>query len=79
VAPKKANVSIRRRKQFALLQPGGRVRIDLGLILKDTPAGGRLEPSGSFNVMFTHRVKVAAVEEIDSELRGWMRAAYDGA
>ncbi len=47
-APKKANVSVRRRRQFALIQPGTRTRVDLGLILTREPAG-RLEASGSFN------------------------------
>jgi hypothetical protein len=43
VAPKKANASLRRRKQFALIQPSTRTRIDLGLILKDRQPDGRLE------------------------------------
>jgi hypothetical protein len=79
VAPKKANVSLRRRRQFALLQPSTKTRIDLGLILKDRPASGRLEPSGSFNAMFTHRVKIAGPDDIDAELRAWIKDAYDGA
>lgn len=78
LAPKKANVSVRRRKQFALLQPGAG-RIDLGLILKDTPPAGRLEAAGSFNAMFTHRVRVASAGEIDAELRGWLTSAYGAA
>ena len=48
LAPKKANVSVRRRRQFALLQPSTPTRLDLGLILKDVPPAGRLEASGSF-------------------------------
>jgi hypothetical protein len=78
LAPKKANVSVRRRKQFALIQPSTRTRVDLGLILGRAPRG-RLEPSGSFNAMFTHRVKLAAPEEIDPEVIAWLREAYDAA
>jgi hypothetical protein len=79
LAPKKANVSVRRRKQFALIQPTTRTRIDLGLILKARPPGGRLEPSGSFNAMFTHRIKLASLDEVDGEVLSWMKEAYDEA
>lgn len=79
VAPKKANVSLRRAKQFALIQPSTSTRLDVGLILKGKPPRGRLEASGSFNAMFTHRVKLSDPREIDDELRGWLREAYDDA
>ena len=59
LTPKKANVSVRRKKQFALLQPSTATRLDLGLILKAVAPVGRLEASGSFNAMFTHRVRLA--------------------
>jgi hypothetical protein len=77
IAPKKANASVRRRKQFALLQPSTRTRLDLGLILPGREAGGRLETSGSFNAMFTHRVKLTGVDEIDAEVEAWLKDAYD--
>jgi hypothetical protein len=79
VAPKKNNVSLRRARQFGLLQPSTATRLDVGLILKDTAPAGRLEASGSFNAMFTHRVRVGSAAEIDSELLGWLRKAYDAA
>ena len=75
LAPKKANVSVRRRRQFALVQPSTRTRLDLGLILTREPAG-RLEASGSFNAMFSHRVKLARPDEVDAELLAWAREAY---
>lgn len=79
IAPKKSNVSLRRRKQFALLQPSTKTRLDVGLILKNRAPEGRLEPSGSFNAMFTHRVKLSSAEEIDGELKAWLKEAYDEA
>jgi hypothetical protein len=79
-APKKGYISLRRpRKQFAMIQPSAAGRIDLGLILPGTPSGGRLEPSGSFNALFTHRVRVTAVGDLDDELAGWLTAAYTAA
>jgi hypothetical protein len=79
LAPKKANVSVRRRKQFALIQPTTRTRLDLGLILKGKPADGRLEPSGSFNAMFTHRIRLDSARDLDADVLGWLKEAYDEA
>jgi Domain of unknown function (DUF5655)/Domain of unknown function (DUF4287) len=78
-SPKKAYVSLRRSKQFGLIQPSTSTRVDVGLILKGVEPTGRLEASGSFNAMFTHRVKVGKVQEVDPELIGWLRRAYDEA
>lgn len=79
IALKKLNVSLRRRKQFALLQPTTRTRLDLGLILPDEPPSGRLEKAGSFNAMFTHRIKISRLQDIDGEVRRWVKRAYDEA
>jgi hypothetical protein len=74
-APKRGYVSLRRRKQFAMIQPGA-AHVDLGLILKDVPPTARLEPAGGFNALFTHRVRIAAPEQVDEEVAGWLREAY---
>lgn len=79
LAPKKAYVSLRRSKQFGLIQPSTKTRIDVGIKLPGEPAGPRLESSGSFNSMVTHRVRITEAREIDDELIGWLRAAYDRA
>lgn len=78
VAPKKGYVSLRRSKQFAMLQPGARW-VNLGLVLAGVQAVGRLEDAASFNALFTHRVRITSPEEIDEELQSWLRQAYDGA
>jgi predicted transport protein len=79
VAPKKAYVSLRRAKQFALIQPSTKTRVDVGIQLKDAAPSGRLEASGSFNSMVSHRVRVGAVGEVDKELVGWLKEAYEAA
>jgi hypothetical protein len=77
--PKKCYLSIRRKKQFAMIQPSAAGRVDVGLILRDTPPSGRLEAAGSFNALFTHRVRVTSADDIDAALTGWLHAAYTGA
>ncbi len=78
-SPKKAYVSLRRSKQFGLIQPSTATRLDLGLNLKDVAPKGRLEAAGSWNAMCTHRIKLSAAADIDAELKAWLRQAYDAA
>lgn len=77
ITPKKASVSIIRKRQFVLIKPATKTRIDLGFKLKDKPVAGRLESSGPFGSMCTHRVQLHDVNEIDGELRTWIKEAYD--
>lgn len=77
IAPKKGYVSLRRSKQFALIQPSTKDRVDVGIQLKGVAPKGRLEASGSFSAMVTHRVRVTSVQEVDKELIGWIKTAYD--
>ena len=79
IAPKKAYVSLRRNKQFGLVQPSTKTRVDVGINLKDVAADGRLEKSGSFNSMVSHRVRLTAADEVNNELIGWLRQAYEAA
>ena len=79
VSPKKAYVSYRRNKQFALIQPSTKDRVDVGINLKGTAAGKRLEVAGSFNAMVSHRVRLSTKGDVDAELKGWLKKAYDAA
>ena len=79
LAPKKGYVSVRRSRQFAIFQPSTKERFDLGLNLKGVEPGGRLEPSGSFNAMVTHRVRLHAPDEVDAAVEAWLRQSYDRA
>lgn len=78
-APKKAYVSLRRSKQFAIVQPSTKDRVDVGINLKGAAPTARLEASGSFNAMVSHRVRVTTASEVDAELLGWLKQAYEQA
>lgn len=77
--PKKTSVSIIRKKQFALIKPATKSRIDLGLKLKGKHITDRLENSGPFGTMCTHRVQLTNVIEIDNQLIEWLKEAYEQA
>lgn len=79
VSPKKAYVSLRRKKQFAILQPSTKTRVDIGLNLGKTEPAGRLEASGSFTAMVSHRVRIETEREVDVELIQWLKTAYESA
>ena len=78
IAPKKGYVSLRRKKQFAMIGPGSATRVDVGLNMKDVQATERLlaEKPGS---MCQYKVKLTAASEVDAELVGWIRRSYDAA
>ncbi|MGV3707649.1 MAG: DUF5655 domain-containing protein [Gemmatimonas sp.] len=78
-APKKGYVSLRRKTQFATLHPSTKSRFDLGLKLKAVEPSGRLEGAGSWNAMVSHRVRIESVAEVDAEVVGWLRKAYEAA
>jgi predicted transport protein len=65
-----------RRRQFAAVAAATARRVDVGLRLPDPPASGRLVPASAPGSA-THKVALTAVAEVDDELRGLLRAAYD--
>jgi hypothetical protein len=79
ISPKKSYVSLRRSKQFAIIQPSTKTRLDVGLIFKGVEPTSRLEVAGSWNSMCSHRVRVTKKSEIDDELVNWLQDAYNTA
>ncbi len=76
LAPKKAYVSLRRNKQFALIQPSTKTRLDIGLNLKDATPTGKLELSTSSNAMCSHRLQIEQPADVTPEVIGWLKQAY---
>ena len=76
LAPKKTYVSLRRRKQFGQVGPASGNRLEIGLNLPDAPTGERLEAASG---MVNRRVRIERIDEIDGEVLGWLREAYERA
>lgn len=78
-APKKTYVSLRRAKQFALVQPSTATRVDLGINLKGVELTGKLEASRTWNGMVSHRVRLGSLKDVDKEVKAWLKTAYEQA
>ena len=78
IAPKKGYISLRRKKQFAMIGPATKTRVEVGLNMKGVKGTERLlemKPGG----MCQYKVNVTDAKEVDQELVGWIRQAYDSA
>jgi len=77
-APKKTYVSLRRRKQFAMVGPATKDSVEIGLNVKDLEPHPRLkvQPSGS---MCAATTRITRATEVDALLANWLRRAYDAA
>jgi hypothetical protein len=78
VAPKKGYVSLRRKKQFAMIGPATNTRVELGLNMKGVAATARLVemPAGG---MCNYKVKLTQVDDVDQEVISWVHRAFDSA
>lgn len=78
IAPKKAYVSLRRKKQFATLNPATKTRFEIGINLKGQEPKGKLEAEKP-NAMCSHKIKLSEIEEIDQQTIDWIKKAYENA
>lgn len=78
IAPKKAYVSLRRKKQFATIGPATKTEVEIGLNSKTLKAGGRIQalPPGG---MCQFRARITSAVEADAALLAAIRQAYDEA
>lgn len=78
LVPKKTYVSLRRKRQFAMLGPGTKGRVELGLNMKGLQASDRLiaQPEGS---MCQYKVYLTNLQDVDNELISWIKIAYESA
>lgn len=78
VAPKNSSVSLRRKKQFCLLEPKTKTRLEIGLNMKGVEPQGILESYGS-NTMCSHKIRIESAADITPEVFDWIKRAYEQA
>jgi hypothetical protein len=76
IAPKKGYLSLRRKRQFAMVGPVTSSCIEIGLNMNNIAPTDRLEqnPPGG---MCQYKVKITSKDEVDSELKTWIKFAYE--
>ena len=75
IAPKKGYVSLRRKKQFAMLGPKTNTRFEVGINARDFEKNARLleQPKGS---MCNYIVNLTDAKEVDDQLIAWLKSAF---
>jgi hypothetical protein len=78
--PCQTMVPLYRNHVFAQIKPTTTKRIDLGFALGARPVEGKLVDTGGYakKDRITHRIPIASVEEIDDEVKHWLRIAHEG-
>jgi len=78
VVIQKTAVSLRRKKQFAVVKAPSSKRVELGLNLDKTadPPHARVTATKG---MCSHKSNLTALDQVDADVRAWMRAAYERA
>jgi hypothetical protein len=78
IAPKKGYVSLRRKRQFAMIGPKTNTRFEVGINARDLPKSPRLleQPKVS---LCNYILNLSGPQEVDCELIAWIKSAYQGA
>jgi predicted transport protein len=76
IAPKKTYVSLKRKKQFVILNPASKARFEIGFNLKGVESKGKLENEKP-NGICSHKINLTDIKEIDAEVIDWIKMAYD--
>jgi hypothetical protein len=77
LTPCKTYVGLRRQRQFAIIKPTTKTRVDLGVTLEDFQAEGKLEAAGKVGSdRITHVIKLDSVKSINAEVKRWLKEAY---
>jgi predicted transport protein len=78
IAPKKAYVSLKRKKQFITLTPASKTRFEIGFNLKGLEPEGKLEAEKP-NGICSHKINITEISEIDKEVIDWIQMAFENA
>jgi hypothetical protein len=78
IVPKKGYISLRRKKQFAMIGPKTNMRFEVGINAKDFNKNKRLleQPKGS---MCNYIINLTDAKDVDAELVAWLKSAYEQA
>jgi hypothetical protein len=77
--PCKTIVPLYRSHVFAQIKPATRTRVDLGFALGARKREGKLIETGGYakKDRITHRIGIESLDQIDDEVKRWLKLAYD--
>ena len=78
IAAKKGYLSLRRKKQFAMIGPATSEAIEMGLNIKENIQTDRLKVQPP-NSMCQYKMRLSQISELDNEVKNWLKIAFDGA
>jgi predicted transport protein len=78
IAPKKSYVSLKRKKQFIILNPASKTRFEIGFNLKGVEPKGKLEAEKP-NGICSHKINLSDINDIDKEVIDWIKMAFEKA
>jgi len=78
IAPKKTDVNLRRSKQFAIVKPSTKTRVDLGIKTRKLIQEKWVEDAGRSLGMATPKISLNMEDEVDDQRMEWLKQAYDG-
>lgn len=78
IAPKKNYLSLRRKKQFAMIGPATKSQVEVGLNVRDLPPSPRLTEQAT-GKMCQYKMRLSDEKEVDKELLGWIKRAFEDA
>lgn len=78
IDPKKTYVSLKRKKQFVILNPASKTRFEIGFNLKGVEPKGKLEAEKP-NGICSHKINLSDIKQIDKEVIEWIKMAFENA
>ena len=78
IAPKKTYISLRRKKQFAMIGPATKTQVEVGLNVKGLAPAERLVEQPP-NSMCNYKVRLSVIAEVNAELISWIKQAFQSA
>ena len=77
ISPRKEMVVLRTKKEFIFIIPIGNSHMRLGLNMDMIDASGKLVSLKDENELYTHRINLSEIPDLDQEVMLYIRKAYE--
>jgi hypothetical protein len=78
ISARKTYVTLSRKRQFAVIQPTTKTRVDIGFVLGTVKVTGRLKKTNTVGGgRMTHSIACSKPSDVNAEVKKWLKAAYE--